>query len=131
MPLRPVGEDSGNLDPVSAARAMLRDGSLLPAGKTRVSGRVVQVLRNRTGEVTWYFDARTMQPVRAVLHPAAGHGRFTATTDFVSVDRLADTPENRQDLTPARVITGRPVPASPTTGGGNTTTPGTTTTPQP
>lgn len=106
--IRPAGANPGILDPISAVRAALRDGELTPAGQTTRTGRVLQRFRSRSGEVTWYFDAKTLTPVQSVLHPRAGHGRFVATTTITTYERLPPTAANRQLLTPQHEIAPRP-----------------------
>jgi hypothetical protein len=93
-----VGENSGSLDPISAARKMLQDGVLKPQGQTVIDGREVEVFRNDRGDVTWYFDART------ILRPVDGDGSFTAVTDFVTVERLEDTPAHRNEMDPPKTV---------------------------
>jgi len=103
-------------DPIAGIRRMLHDGSLIPAGSAELDGREMQVFRHRPdekgtyGDETWYFDARTLEPARMVFRPAEGRGRFTAITDYLAVDRLVDTPENRQVLVPPKTVMPRPTP---------------------
>jgi hypothetical protein len=93
---RVAGDDP--LDPVTAVRAMLRDGRLRRDGRTLLDGRAVEALSSRDGEMTLYADAETMQPLRTVLHRSEGDGALTAVTDFLTVERLENTPGNRREF---------------------------------
>jgi hypothetical protein len=96
LSFRVAGDDP--LDPVMALRAMLRDGTLRRDGRTLLDGRAVETLSSRDGETTLYADPETMQPLRTVLRRSERHGPLTAVTDFLTVERLENTPENRREF---------------------------------
>lgn len=111
MRIMAADENGMSMDPITGAREMLRDGRLTPDGTTEIDGRTVQVFRRHEdqGDFIWYFDTKTDEPARTVLNAAADRGNFTATTDFTTVERLPDTPENRGLLTPPHSVLQREV----------------------
>lgn len=107
-PINAATDELTVLDPITAARRQLQDGSLVGDGTELISGRKLDRYVGNAGETTWYFDPESHQPVRIVTRPADGRGRFIATIDVVGFERLDDTESNRRLLTPTTVIQQRP-----------------------
>jgi hypothetical protein len=100
-------------DMLSAARKMLREGSLTPAGTEQVEGRELRRFDADSRGLHWYFDPDTLVPVRFVAEIDAPDGAFTATTDFLLYKRLEDDEANRALLSPPHEVFPRPVRPTP------------------
>lgn len=112
---RPAGRAARRgFDLVSDARAQLDDGTLRSSGTVTVDGRRFERFRNASEDVTWDFDAETLQPTRTTYEPRfARGGRFVAVTTVLEYERLADTEANRGLLKPPRIVTPRPRVVTP------------------
>ncbi len=96
-------------DFVRVARRQIEDGTLRPVGKVKIDGRSFERFRTSGGEITWDFDAETLEPSRMSFQPAFDRGGgFVAVTSVLGYERLADTEANRKLLTPPRTIAPEP-----------------------